>query len=90
MFESLTLIQTGKIEHFKVVLMSREYWAPLLDWLRTTVAGEGKISPADLDLVDLTDDPAEAVRLVVESEIRAGRRGAAPPTLTARPNGKAS
>lgn len=79
MFESLTLIQTGKIEHFKVVLMSRDYWAPLLDWLRTTVAGEGKISPEDLDLVDLTDDPAEAVRLVVESEIRAGRRAAAPP-----------
>jgi uncharacterized protein (TIGR00730 family) len=79
MFESLTLIQTGKIEHFKVILMSRDYWMPLLDWLRTRVAAEGKISPEDLDLIDLTDDPREAVRLVVESEIRAGRRTAAPP-----------
>jgi len=79
MFESLTLIQTGKIEHFKVVLMSRDYWAPLLDWLRSRVAGEGKISPKDLALLDVTDDPREAVRLVVESEIRAGRRTAAHP-----------
>jgi hypothetical protein len=78
LFESLTLIQTGKIEHFKVVLMCRDYWASLLDWLRVRVAGEGKISPQDLTLVDVTDDPREAVRLVVESEIRAGRRSAAP------------
>ncbi|MDH4351116.1 MAG: LOG family protein, partial [Gemmatimonadota bacterium] len=79
LFESLTLIQTGKIEHFKLVLMSAEYWQPLLDWLRTRVAGEGKISPQDLQLMDVTDDPAEAVRIVVESEIQAGRRGTPPP-----------
>jgi len=78
MFESLTLIQTGKIEHFKVVLMSKAFWQPLFDWLRVTVAAEGKIALSDLDLVSVTDDPAEAVRLVVESEIRAGRRAAAP------------
>ena len=77
LFESLTLIQTGKIEHFKVVLMCRAYWAPLLDWLRTTVAAEGKIDLGDLQLVEVTDDPHEAVRIVVESEIRAGRRTAA-------------
>jgi len=77
LFESLTLIQTGKIEHFKVVLMSHAYWTPLLEWLRTTVAPQGKIGPEDLSLVEVTDDPREAVRIIVESEIRAGRRAAA-------------
>jgi len=77
LFESLTLIQTGKIEHFRVVLLCRAYWQPLLDWLRNGVAAEGKIGLEDLDLLDITDDPAEAVRCIIESEIRAGRRAAA-------------
>ena len=76
LFESLTLMQTGKIEHFRLILMSRAYWEPLLAWLRSHVLAEGKISSEDLDLIDVTDDPAEAVRLVVESETRAGRRTA--------------
>jgi hypothetical protein len=79
LFEALTLMQTGKIEDFEVVLMSRHYWTPLLDWLRSRVAGEGKIGPEDVHLMHVTDDPHEAVRLVVESEIRAGRRAAGPP-----------
>jgi uncharacterized protein (TIGR00730 family) len=74
LFESLTLMQTGKVEHFRVVLMSREYWSPLLDWLRTRVASEGKVDTADLALLDVTDDPAEAVRLIIETEGGAGRR----------------
>jgi uncharacterized protein (TIGR00730 family) len=74
LFESLTLIQTGKVDHFRVVLMCRAYWQPLLDWLHQTVLGEGKLSPSDLKLIDVTDDPAEAVRFVVESEVQAGRR----------------
>jgi hypothetical protein len=78
LFESLTLIQTGKVEHFQVVLMSTAYWQPLLDWLRTRVAAEGKIGLQDLDLMRLTDDPAEAVRIVIDSEIEAGRRPPAP------------
>jgi uncharacterized protein (TIGR00730 family) len=78
LFESLTLIQTGKIEHFQVVLMSTAYWQPLLQWLRTYVAAEGKIDPEDLQLVRITDDPAEAVRIVIDSEIQAGRRAPAP------------
>jgi hypothetical protein len=79
MFEALTLMQTGKIEDFEVILMSRAYWQPLLDWLRSTVAAERKIAAEDIHLMHVTDDPREAVRLVVESEIRAGRRTAAPP-----------
>jgi len=78
MFESLTLIQTGKVEYFRVILMSTDYWQPLLHWLRTRVAAEGKIDVGDLDLLQVTDDPAEAVRIVIESEIQAGRRAAAP------------
>jgi len=79
LFESLTLIQTGKVENFKVVLMSRAYWGGLLGWLRDRVAAEGKIDVEDLDLLHLTDDPAEAVRIIVEAEARAGRaRGPAP------------
>jgi uncharacterized protein (TIGR00730 family) len=74
LFESLTLIQTAKIDHFMVVLMSKAYWSGLIDWLRQRVAREGKIDPADLSLFHVTDDPADAVRAIVEAEIRAGRR----------------
>ena len=60
LFESLTLIQTGKVRHFPVVLWGKEYWGGLLDWMRDHMAAEGKIALGDLDLVCLTDDPAEA------------------------------
>jgi predicted Rossmann-fold nucleotide-binding protein len=52
-----------------VVLMGVRYWTGLLDWVRETMAGEGKISPADLDLICLTDDVAEAVRYIVEADV---------------------
>ena len=65
LFESLTLIQTGKVRHFPVVLMGRAYWGGLLDWMRDQMAGEGKISVKDLDLVFLTDDPAAAADHIV-------------------------
>lgn len=61
LFEALTLIQTGKVTNFPVVLMGTEYWSPLLDWLKNTVEAGGYISPGDIDLAVLTDDPAEAV-----------------------------
>ncbi len=63
LFESLTLVQTDTVKDFPIVLVGREYWTPLVDWLRDTVAASGKIAPADLDLITLTDDPAEAVAL---------------------------
>jgi uncharacterized protein (TIGR00730 family) len=59
LFESLTLIQTGKVRNFPVVLVGSDYWCDLFDWLRDRVLAEGKISPHDMDLVTVTDDPAE-------------------------------
>ena len=59
LFEALTLIQTGKVQNFPVVLFDSAYWQGLIDWLRNTMLTNGKISPADLDLFLLTDDPAE-------------------------------
>ncbi|MBI5831336.1 MAG: TIGR00730 family Rossman fold protein [Armatimonadetes bacterium] len=66
LFESLTLVQTDTIRHFPVVLFGSAYWAGLLDWLRTSVAGAGCIAPADMGLFRVTDDPAEAVQLVLD------------------------
>jgi uncharacterized protein (TIGR00730 family) len=67
LFEALTLIQCGKIYQFPVILFGRHYWAGLMRWLHSRVAGEGKISPGDLDLVLLTDDPAEAAQAVIDA-----------------------
>jgi len=61
LFESLTLTQTGKIEHFPVVLFGSAYWDGLVDWLRDRVVAEGKAAPADLELFQVCDDPAEVV-----------------------------
>jgi uncharacterized protein (TIGR00730 family) len=65
-FESLTLIQTGKIRRFPVVLMGKKFWGGMLDWVKNTMVREGMISPADLDLFFVTDDPKEAVAHIVE------------------------
>lgn len=65
LFEALTLIQTGKVKHFPVILFGRRYWGGMVNWLRDTVAAERKINPEDLDLFRLTDDPAEAVQVVL-------------------------
>jgi uncharacterized protein (TIGR00730 family) len=66
-FEALTLIQTGKIYQFPVILFGRHYWAGLIRWLQTRVLTERKISPGDMDLLLLTDDPAEAAHAVIEA-----------------------
>ncbi len=66
LFEALTLIQTGKVRNFPVVLVGSEYWKGLLDWIRSTLLLEGKISPEDVDLLVVTDSPEEAARVVME------------------------
>ncbi|MGH9420227.1 MAG: TIGR00730 family Rossman fold protein [Thermoanaerobaculia bacterium] len=67
LFEAITLIQTGKIYQFPVILFGRHYWAGLLRWLQTRVLAEKKISPGDIDLMILTDDPAEAAHAVINA-----------------------
>ena len=64
LFEALTLIQTGKISHFPVVLFDSDYWEGLLEWIQGRLLAEGMISPEDEDLLFVTDDPAEAVTTV--------------------------
>jgi uncharacterized protein (TIGR00730 family) len=68
LFEALTLVQTGKVTRFPVVLMGEDYWRGLLDWLRHTMAADGKIGHADLDLLCVTDDVAEAVRHIANAD----------------------
>ena len=64
LFESLTLIQTGKVRDFPVVLVGTSYWQGLLDWMRDVQLPAGAITEADLDLLQLTDDADEVVRIV--------------------------
>jgi uncharacterized protein (TIGR00730 family) len=64
-FEALTLIQTGKVLNFPVVLFDSDYWQGLLDWVQERLLAEGMISPNDEDLLVVTDEPAEAVATVV-------------------------
>jgi uncharacterized protein (TIGR00730 family) len=72
LFEALTLIQTGKIRHFPVVLFDHAYWGELVEWCRNRLAAEGKIAAADLDLLRLTDDPSEVVSTIREGAARQG------------------
>ena len=76
LFESLTLIQTGKIVHFPVVLFGRSYWKGLLDWIEARVLKEGKVSQEDLRLITLTDEVEEACSVIeqyFENKLRQAR-----------------
>ena len=71
LFEALTLIQTGKIKHFPVVLFGSAYWGGMVSWLEKTVAGEGKIDNKDMLLFQVTDDPSEVVRIILDARKKA-------------------
>jgi len=66
LFESLTLIQTGKVGHFPVVLFGSAYWGGLIEWLKSGVLAEGKIAPTDLQLFRVSDDIDETVAFILE------------------------
>jgi uncharacterized protein (TIGR00730 family) len=95
LFEALTLIQTKKVQNFPVILLGTPYWQPLIDWIRGTLVGQAAINPEDVDLLRLTDDPAEACQIitayVVERqrdsapEERAMARATAPGTAPIEP-----
>ncbi len=67
LFEAVTLVQTGKITKFPIVLVGSEYWRGLQEWITGTLLAEGKISPRDQELVRCVDDPAEVVRIIVDA-----------------------
>jgi hypothetical protein len=71
LFEALTLIQTGKVRDFPVILVGHTYWAGLLAWMRDVQLPAGAIAASDLDLLKLTDDPDEVSRIVLAYASRA-------------------
>jgi uncharacterized protein (TIGR00730 family) len=77
LFEAATLRQTEKIRHFPVVLFGSDYWRGLVDWLRDPVQAEGKLSPGDVEMLEVTDDPDRAIAAMQEIEHRRPRRRAA-------------
>ena len=68
-FEAITLIQTKRIKPFPVILVGTEYWSGLLDWIKDTLLKKNLISPDDIDLVRLTDDPDEVVKIIKQTII---------------------
>ncbi len=79
LYEALTLIQTGKVLNFPVVLFDNDYWGEMVDWIREELLAGGMISPEDVDLLHVTDDPDEAVHLVVDCYDRRCAAAAAAP-----------
>jgi uncharacterized protein (TIGR00730 family) len=72
LFEVLTLVQTRRIPEFPLILFGRKHWSGLLDWMKQQLEATKYISPRDLELLALTDDPQEAVDLILDYERRVG------------------
>ncbi|MCL2594926.1 MAG: TIGR00730 family Rossman fold protein [Promicromonosporaceae bacterium] len=89
LFESLTLVQTHKVTGFPLALFGSAFWNPMLDWLHGPVLARGMISPADPELMHLTDNPAEAVRYMLErgAQLAADERAAQVAAMDLRPEG---
>jgi uncharacterized protein (TIGR00730 family) len=68
LFEAITLVQTRKVTRFPVILMGTEYWSGLIDWIKQTLLKDGKVSESDLELLQMTDDVDEAVRIIVGAD----------------------
>jgi len=69
LFESITLIQTRKIKSFPVILMGNGYWAGLIDWIKSTVLAQGKISSEDLDILKIAETPEDVIRIIKECPV---------------------
>jgi uncharacterized protein (TIGR00730 family) len=76
LFEALTLVQTQKVTSFPIVLIGTAYWSGLVEWIRSTVLADGKVSERDLNMLQVTDDVDEAVKVMVDAQRR--RQSAAP------------
>ncbi|WP_344600905.1 TIGR00730 family Rossman fold protein [Sporichthya brevicatena] len=68
LFEALVLVQTGKVTRFPVVLVGTDYWAGLVDWLKVRMVEAGKISPHDMDLIEVTDDVERVVEIMKDAD----------------------
>src|SRR3954451_17128749 len=68
LFEAITLVQTKKVTRFPVILMGTAYWSGLIDWMRKTLLDDSKINAADLELIQVTDDVDQAVRIIVDAD----------------------
>jgi uncharacterized protein (TIGR00730 family) len=77
LFEAATLRQTEKIRHFPIVLFGSAYWQGLVDWLKERLEGEGKVSPGDVEMLEVTDDPDRVLEAMLEIEHRRPRRDVA-------------
>lgn len=71
-FEVLTLVQTHRISRFPLILFGKEYWNGLLKWIKATLEKQNLISPGDMDLLTLTDDPEEAIEVIIDYLRRVG------------------
>jgi len=72
-FEVLTLVQTGRIPEFPLILFGSKYWQGLLRWMKTRIEEQDKfISPGDLDLIRITDDPQQAINIILDYKRRVG------------------
>jgi len=67
LFEALTLVQTGKITKFPIVLVDSDYWSGLISWIHKTLLAQGKVSAADPDLFRIADDPDEVIQIIKEA-----------------------
>jgi uncharacterized protein (TIGR00730 family) len=65
LFEAMVLVQTRKVTSFPIVLLGVDFWSPMIEWIRETLVKEGMVSEKDLDLIQLVDDPADAVHRVL-------------------------
>jgi uncharacterized protein (TIGR00730 family) len=78
LFESLTLVQTGKIDHFPIILYGSQYWSGLMAWLRSTVTAAANVDEADLDLVRVCDDVEDVVAIIAAAYASRDDNGTAP------------
>jgi len=76
LFEAVTLVQTGKITQFPIVLVGSDHWSGLLTWFENTLLASGKIAHADLGLIRVADDPEDVVKIIVAAHQSAGGPGA--------------
>jgi predicted Rossmann-fold nucleotide-binding protein len=77
MFESLTLIQTERVRNFPTILVDSEHWSPLLDWIDESLEDDGLISPADLEMLVMADEPEDVCAHVIKASRAQRRREAA-------------